>query len=94
MSMFARRIRGNIHYIFGSEVGQSDKMWEFFAVLVVNINAEDKNMLMRELRDKIISSPNNPTLGAFLQLANEMNIPLQGAHAYNGVPGSPSAAQA
>jgi len=49
---------------------------------------------MRMYRDKIISSPNNPTLGAFLQLANEMNIPLQGNHAYNAMPGSPSVAQA
>ncbi|PRP75308.1 hypothetical protein PROFUN_05619 [Planoprotostelium fungivorum] len=77
VAMFSKRIRNNLHYIYNSDIGTDGKMWEFFAILVVNVSSEDKASLMRELRDRIMSTPSNPTLGAFIQLANESNIPLQ-----------------
>eukprot|EP01117_Protostelium_nocturnum_P007036 TRINITY_DN2521_c0_g1_i1.p1 TRINITY_DN2521_c0_g1~~TRINITY_DN2521_c0_g1_i1.p1 ORF type:complete len:882 (-),score=351.37 TRINITY_DN2521_c0_g1_i1:282-2927(-) len=72
----ANRLRGNLNYVLNSEVGNSDKIWEFFAILVVNISGEDKYVLMQELRDKILTTPRNQTLNAFLQLASETSFPL------------------
>ena len=52
-----------------SSLGNTSKIWEFFAVLVVNISAEQTSALLGELRDIINMTPMNPTLAAFLQLS-------------------------
>ncbi len=45
-----KRLQGAFIYLFHSEYGNTPKIWEFFAVLVVNIAAEQKKKLLSELR--------------------------------------------
>jgi hypothetical protein len=50
VSSFIKRLQGKMLLLFHSEIGSTPKIWEFFAVLVVNINQEDKRRLLNELR--------------------------------------------
>jgi hypothetical protein len=47
--LFAR-IKNYFVTLFDSEIGHTNKIWEFFAVLVVNINQEQKRVLLTEIR--------------------------------------------
>jgi len=68
---FIHRQRNHFNELFDSDIGRTSKIWEFFAVLVVNINQEQKQLLLTELGNKIRSTAMNPTLSAFLQLSGE-----------------------
>jgi len=76
MSCF-QRLNGNFGPLFTSEVAKSSKIWEFFAVLVVNISFEQKKLLLNQLGGYIKASPMNPTLAAFLQLSGQ-TLPVSG----------------
>jgi len=68
---FLHRMNTQFSLLFDSELGRTSKIWEFFAVLVVNINQEQKKLLLIELGNKIKSTQMNPTLAAFLQLSGQ-----------------------
>jgi len=70
------RLRGKFVLLLETEYGRTEKIWEFLAVLVVNITRDEKRSLLLELRDKIVNIQVNPTLLAFLQLAGEQ-IPAE-----------------
>lgn len=65
------RLRGKFVILLDTEYGRTEKIWEFLAVLVVNITRDEKRSLLLELRDRIVNIQVNPTLLAFLQLAGE-----------------------
>jgi len=67
---FVQRFIGKFNYLFLSELGQTDRIWEFFVVLVVNINFQERRLLLTELGEKIRTSPMNQTLSGFLQIAS------------------------
>lgn len=69
-----KKMIGKFIYLFQSENAKTTKIWEFFAVLVVNLNPQEKRNLMNDLRQIISSTPMNPILSAFLQLAGEQPI--------------------
>jgi len=71
VSTLMKRLQNNFLLLFHSEYGNTPKIWEFFAVLVVNTNVEQKKRLLLELRDVIQITPVNSTLIAFLQLTGE-----------------------
>jgi len=68
---FFSRLHSSFGLLFNSEVGNTNKIWEFFAVLVININMEQKKLLLNQLSMFIKASTMNPTLAAFLQLSGQ-----------------------
>lgn len=68
---FVSRMSGQFQLLVRSEIGQTSKIWEFLAVLVVNISVPQKGQLMAELQDILRLTPSHPTVAAFLQLVGE-----------------------
>jgi len=60
--------------LFNCEVGRTNKIWEFFAALVVNIDLQEKRILLSELREIIFATPMNPVLNLFLHLSGVQEI--------------------
>lgn len=50
LNTFVQRLIGKFNLLFNSELGQTERIWEFFAVLVVNMNGQEKRLLLTELR--------------------------------------------
>lgn len=50
VNLFVKRMMGKFTLLFNTQVAVTTKIWEFFAVLIVNINQENKRKIMNELR--------------------------------------------
>jgi hypothetical protein len=50
VNLFIKRMLGKFTLLFNAQVAATSKIWEFFAVLIVNINQESKRKILNELR--------------------------------------------
>lgn len=63
---------GRFTLLFTGENVSGFKVWEFLAVLIINLNQRMKEHLIHQLREIIQATPMNQPLQAFLHLAGEL----------------------
>jgi len=70
MKSFMSRLHGRMEVFLSNDVMEihHDKVWELLALLVIHSNAEDKVLMIAELRSRMQNIPVSEASTAFLQL--------------------------